>query len=593
MPARRHRRSPIAGLAVAVLFGWGGGCTRGKEHAPAPEAPAPGTPVASPVEPATPASAAASAQGAGDWEAGVLPASIREGTPKEGGEATVHIRAEPPSLNTTVDSDWVASVITQPRIYEALLRIDPYDAPRFQVVPALAESWELSEDKKVYTFHLRRDVKWHDGRPFTARDVVATFDKIQDPTTKAAHVRSYTEELQGYKAVDDFTVQFTWKRPYFLTLDTMAGIPIQPAHVIGKMSGKDYNEAASNPLNRAPLGTGPFRFETWESNQKIVLSRNDAYWGKKPHLRRLVFRIVKDPTVALQLAEREELDTIEYILPDQWMGMKSEKLRAAYHRSKFYDASYSWIGWNAERPMFRDKRVRRALALLTDRPGVAEKIMFGLPKPTTCHFYWQSRECDPALVPLPFDPPAAVKLLEEAGWVDKDGDGVREKDGRPFRFSFMLPAQSVTGERIATKMKEDFGRAGIDLAIQKVEWSAFTKRLRTHEFDACTLSWVGDARGDPTQIWHSGSIAGGSNYVNFKNAEADKIMEDARVEFDEDKRTEMYRRFGTILHEEQPYTFLFVPAKLSLVHTKLRGVRETLQGWQFEDWWLESPPAGN
>ncbi len=503
----------------------------------------------------------------------------------------MHIRSEPPSLNTTLDADWVATVVTQPRIYECLLRIDPYDAPRFRHLPALAETWELSEDKKVYTFHLRRDVKWHDGQPFTARDVVATMDKIQDPTTKAVHVRAYTQELAGYEALDDYTVRFTWKRPYFLTLDVMAGISIQPAHVIGKLTGKEYNEAATNPLNRAPLGTGPFKFESWEANQKIVLVRNEAYWGRKAHLERVVFRIVKDPTVALQLAEREELDTVDGVLPDQWVGMKSEKLRVAYHRSKLYDASYSWIGWNQERPMFQDKRVRRALTMLTDRPGVSEKIMFGLPKPTTCHFYWQSMECDPELAPLPFGPAAAVKLLEEAGWVDRDGDGVREKDGRPFRFAFMLPAQSVTGERLATKMKQDFARAGLEMAIQKVEWSSFSKRLRTHEFDACTLSWVGDARGDPTQIWHSSSIKGGSNYVGFRNAEADRIIEEARVTFDEERRNAMYRRFGAILHDEQPYTILWVPAKLSLVHRRLRGVRETLQGWQFEDWWLAPAPA--
>ena len=585
MRARRIRRSLCRHLVVVALLCVALGCTRGKERSPAPSAPATeaAPPAAAEAAPAAPPSAG------GNWDEGILPASMHEGTPKDGGEVVVHIRSEPPSLNTIVDSDWVASVITQPRIYESLLRVDPYDAPRFQIVPALAESWELSEDKKVYTLRLRHDVKWHDGQPFTARDVIATFDKIQDPTTKAAHLRSYTEELQSHEAVDDYTVRLTWKRPYFLTLDALSFISIQPAHIIGKMSGKEYNEAATNPLNRAPMGTGPFRFEAWESNQKIVLARNDAYWGKKAHLQRVVFRIVKDPTVALQLAEREELDTVDSVLPDQWVGMDSAKLRAAYHRSKFYDASYTWIGWNEERPFFKDKRVRRALTMLTDRPGVAEKIMFGLPKPTTCHFYWQSRECDPALTPLPFDPPAAVKLLEEAGWVDRDGDGVREKDGRPFRFFFMLPAQSVTGERIATKMKEDFEHAGIDLAIQKVEWSSFTKRLRTHEFDACTLSWVGDARGDPTQIWHSNSIAGGSNYVGFRSAEADRIMEDARVEFDEEKRNAMYRRFGAILHQEQPYTFLFVPAKLSLVHRKLHGVRETLQGWQFEDWWVETP----
>lgn len=570
------------GHCVAVIVA-ACACTRGKEQRAPSDAPVVQAPA-----PEAAASAKAPTASDGSWEDGVLPASITQGKSRAGDEVVVHARSEPPSLNTTIDSDWQASVITGTRIYESLLKIDPHDAPRFRHLPALAERWELSEDKRVYTFHLRRGVTWHDGQPFSARDVVATFDKIQDPKTKAVHVRSYTQELEGYEAIDDHTVRFTWKRPYFLTLDVMAGIPIQPAHLIEKLSGEQYNEAASNPINRAPLGTGPFRFETWESNQKIVLARNDAYWGEKPHVERLIFRIVKDPTVALQLAERGELDTVEQVLPNQWVEMKSEKLWQQYHRSKFYDASYSWIGWNQERELFRDARVRRALTMLVDRPGVIAKIMYDLPRPTTCHFYWASEECHPALVPLPFDPTGAGKLLDEAGWRDSDGDGVRDREGKPFRFVFMLPAQSVNGERLATTMKDDLGRAGIDMAIQKVEWSAFTKRLRTHEFDACTLSWVGDARGDPTQIWHSSSIEGGSNYVGFRNAEADRIMEDARVLFDEKARNALYRRFGAILHSEQPYTFLWVPPRLSLVHRRLRGVRESLLYWQFEEWWVDA-----
>jgi peptide/nickel transport system substrate-binding protein len=274
------------------------------------------------------------------------------------------------------------------------------------------------------------------------------------------------------------------------------------------------------------------------------------------------------------------------ILPDQWVGMNDSALKDKYHRSMFFDANYAWIGWNQKRPFFRDRRVRKALTMLVDRPGMIGKMMYGLARPTTCHFYWASPSCDPALKPLPFDPVAAAKLLDEAGWKDTDGDGVRDREGVAFSFKFMLPASSVNAERMATKMKEDFRRAGIDLAIQKVEWAAYSKRLRTHEFDACTLLWVGDARGDPTQIWHSKSIEGGSNYISFRNDEADRIMEQARVTFDADKRNEMYRRFGAILHEEQPYTFLHVRPRLSLVSKKLHGVRETLQYWQFEDWYL-------
>jgi peptide/nickel transport system substrate-binding protein len=434
------------------------------------------------------------------WKAGHLPREIGEGTPRDGGQIVVQMTADPPTLNTIIGNEYWASQITAHRIYESLVSNDPYDEPDYRVVPELAERWEVAPDDRTYTFHLRRGVRWHDGRPFTARDVIATYDKVQNEATKAVSLRSYTKELSGYEALDDFTVRFTFKNPYFLALDVVFGsVPIQPAHVIEAQSPAQYNEAATNPLNRHPIGTGPFRFVEWESNQKIVLERFDGYWGKKPHLDRIVFRPIKDPTVVLQLAERQEVD-VAAVTAQQWSRMKGGVLRRSYHRSKYYDSNYAWIGWNLRRPQFGDPVVRKALTLLVDRPGIIGSMLYGLPKAATCHFYWASEACDPKLEPLPYDPVAAAKLLEGAGWVDRDGDGVRERGKVPFRFTLMLPASNETMVHAATKIKEDMRRAGIDMRLERVEWSAFTRRLRDKEFDACTLAWSGDSRSDPTQI---------------------------------------------------------------------------------------------
>jgi len=150
----------------------------------------------------------------------------------------------------------------------------------------------------------------------------------------------------------------------------------------------------------------------------------------------------------------------------------------------------------------------------------------------------------------------------------------------------MIPASSDEAARIGTKMKEDFARAGIDLKLQRVEWSAFVRRLTTHDFDACTLLWSSEPRGDPTQIWSSSSIDGGSNFISFSNPIADKLMQDARSELDDGRRDEMYRQFGRILYNEQPYTWLYVRPTMTLLSHRIRGVRQTLLGWVLEDWWL-------
>ncbi len=525
------------------------------------------------------------------WIDGKLPASVLQGQPREGGELVFQIDTNPPSLNTIIDSDYWASQITSNRVYESLVTVDPYDEPRFRFLPSLAETLEISPDGRVYTFHLRRSVTWHDGYPFSSADVIATFDKIQDTTSKAASLRSYTQEIERYEAIDESTIRFYLKRPYFLMMDgVFGGVPIQPSHIIKKLSGVGYSESATNPIDRAPIGTGPYRMDQWVNGQMISLRRNPDYWGKRPHIDRIVYRIVQEESVMLELAERGEVDVVSRVRANQWIRLKDSRLQEKFNRNLYYEANYRWIGWNLRRPQFQDSRVRRALTMLTDRPGIINSLLHGLAKPTVCHFYWASRACDQTLKPLPYDPVEAVRLLEQAGWVDRDGDGIRDFQGHRFEFSFMIPAASDEAARIGTKMKEDFFRAGIDLKLQRVEWSAFVRRLRTHDFDACTLLWSGEPRGDPTQIWSSSSIDDGSNYISFSNPVADKLMHEARGELDDNKRDALYRAFGRILYDEQPYTWLYVRPTMSLLSRRIKGVRPTLLGWVLEDWWLEGGP---
>lgn len=523
-----------------------------------------------------------------DWELGRLPETPPSEQPRIGGEIVVRINTEPPSLNTIVDSDAVAARLTEHRVYESLVGIDPYDHPNYRLRPELAERWEVSADRLVYTFWLRRSVKWHDGFSFSARDVIATFDKVRDPTTKAVHVRAYTQDIEQILALDDYTVQFRFKRPYFLVMDgVFADVPIQPAHRIADLTGLQYNDGATNPLNRHPVGTGPFRFESWVSNQRITLVRNDRYWGRPPYLDRVAFRIVKESAIVMELAARSELDVVTRLRPEQWVKMDRQLLGPKFHRSSHYGANYAWIGYNEARAMFQDARVRRAMTMLVNRKGILDGLLHGLAKETTCHFYFASAACDPSLKPLPYDPEQASRWLDAAGW-HMSADGFRIKDGQRFAFSLMIPVGNDDSARMATLTKEVMARAGIEMRLQRVEWSAFVKRLREHEFDACTLAWSGSPRSDPTQIWHSTSIQGGSNYVGFNSPRADKLIEAARTEFDDERRNALYRELGGLLYEEQPYTWLFVKPDLSLLHRRIRGARVTIQDFRYEDFWVES-----
>jgi peptide/nickel transport system substrate-binding protein len=532
----------------------------------------------------------------GDLSAQVASAEREAGEPRQGGHIVFQLYTEVPSLNTIVDSDQWATWLTKHHIYETLVARDPYDAPEYPYVPELAERWEISDDHLVYTFYLRRGVKFHDGEDFNADDVVATYEKVQDEGVRAAHVRSYTETLERIEAIDDYTVRFTWSEPYFLALDTpFESVPIQPAHVIADMPAAQYNESGENgnPLNRHPVGTGPLKFVEWDSHEKLVVERFEDYWGRKAYLDRITFRIVEEEAIGVQLAERGELDVVTRIRAETWENLEDNRaIRDRYYRSLYYDNNYMWIGWNNLSPLFNDKRTRRAMSMLIDVDGMIEHLFDDQPRRTTCHFYWASDAC-PDVEPIPYDPPGAVALLEEAGWRDTNDNGVRDKGGEEFEFTFMIPSQSEDAARIATKMKEDMERAGIELNLQRVEWSSFVTRLREHEFDACTLLWGNTSPDtDPNQIWHSGQAEGGSNYISYRNERVDSIIERARIMFDRDERNRLYREMGEILYDEQPYTWFWTRPRRSLVSRRIRGATESLMFWQFEDFWLADEAEG-
>ncbi len=519
------------------------------------------------------------AQGEGGVE-GASPAAVAAEEPVDGDWLIYNLSAEPATLNPITATDVYESRVNGGNVYETLLT---RDNETLELKPLLATSWEISDDKLRYTFHLRRGVKWHDGVPFTARDVEFSFRMIKDPRVDAPHLRNYYKDVTSVRAVDDYTVVFTYARPYFLALEFCGGMPIVPKHVFEK---GDFN---TNPAGRHPIGTGPYRFVKWKTGQEIVLERNPDYWGEKPHIERIVFRIITDSTVALELLKQGGLDLMG-LTPIQWTRQTdTPNFRRKFNKYSYFTPNYSYIGWNMRRPYFSDRRVRRAMTHLVNRKLFLEKILFGQGAVVTSPFYVNSPEYDHDIKPLPYDPALAKRLLDEAGWVDSDGDGIRDRDGVPFEFEFLLPNGSETGEKIATLLKEELRRVGIVMKIRKTEWAVFTQRLRERKFDAVTLGWSMGVETDPYQIWHSSQAEKGSNFVGFVNAEADRLIERARREFDRSKRIELYRRFARIVQEEQPYTFLFCNKSLVAVSNRFRNVRVYPLGLDPREWYVPLP----
>lgn len=521
------------------------------------------------------------------WLDGELPPEMYEGTPVPGGTLVVRIQSEPPSLNQITDSDLVTTWMLSRKVYQSLAQLDASQHPDYPLEPVLAESWEQSEDGLKFTFRIRRGVKWHDGKPFSGKDVVATVRKILDPSVRSMHLRNLFEDLESIdtRPGDDFTVVAKYKRPYALAFRSLAKLPIYPKHILD-----EGGDLLKHPIHRAPVGTGPFKFKEWRTADRIVFERNENYWGRKAYLDSVVFRIVENATVGFNLLQQGDFDLYTVLQPSQWVQdmPKSDYLRANFHRSRFYTPNYSWIGWNTERPYFADARVRLAMTYLMDRDGILQHFLLGVDRTTTCHFFLESANCDPDLKPRPYDRRRAIELLDEAGWVDSNGDGIRDKDGVPFRFTFLITSSSVFLPKLASYLQRELKRVGVEMEIKRVEWSVYTQMLREHSFDACSLAWGNtDVISDPFQIWHSSQSQNGSNYISFANAEADRLIEEARLEMDDDRRAELYRQLGRILYDENPYTFLYNRPYLDAVRKNVRGLRPAVPWYDLEDVWLD------
>lgn len=321
-----------------------------------------------------------------------------------------------------------------------------------------------------------------------------------------------------------------------------------------------------------------------------MLVRNEDYWGKKPHLQRIVFKIITDSTVALQVLKQGGLDMMS-LRPIQWVKQTGNKrFLEHFQKLKYYLPSYSYIGWNLRKPLFQDRRVRQALTMLVNRQTILKELLFGLGTVVTGNFYINGPDYDHSIKPYPYDPAAAGALLKSAGWEDHDGDGILDRDGVPFSFEFLISSGSKFAEQLATILQENLKQVGIRMSIRKLEWAVFIQEIQQHDFDACTLAWSLSWESDPYQLWHSSQAAHGSNFVGFKNAEADQIIEEARKEFDAQKRHQLYHRFHEIIHEEQPYTFLFTTEALVAVARRFHNVQVYPMGLAPREWWVSEQP---
>jgi len=514
-----------------------------------------------------------------------------------GGTVTIRYSAQPANLNPLTYKDHYASIVLgDAGVYESLLEYDP---KTLQLRGLLAESWSLSEDKLSITFKIKSEACWNDGRPVTAQDVEFSFRAMMIPTLDAQRMQTYYIDCEKVEAIDEKTVVFKWKKRYFKSLEQSGGLFVIPKHVLDPDNLIDTDtKALAQRLNqwnflwegKPQVSSGPYMMESWDKTaNRVVLKRNERYWGPKPALQRLVFRFISNEDAAIQALKAGEIDAM-WLNTEQWQNQTNDEAFLKNYIKKKYlrvTAGYNYIGYNERRKPFDDRRVRRALGYCMPRELIRGKIFYNLRELANGPFGLVSKQSSPNVGQLPFAPEKAKQLLAEAGFKDADGDGVLEREGKPFEFSLSMPAGSAQYEQVLALFQDELAKIGVKMSIDPYEWSVFEEKLNKRDYEACILAWTGAIENDPFQIWHSSSRENrGSNHIGYNNPEVDRLIEEARQEFDVDKRNAMYHRIHEIIFEDQPYTFLFTGPSLMVHSKRIKNVNTTPLGVNFLEWWI-------
>ena len=520
----------------------------------------------------------------------------------EGGTLRRRIASDPAGFN------WVTENSADVRDFQHYVH-NTFARPDFnnpdEYVPELAYKITVNDDWTEYIVHLREGVFWQtpnvdfsdtrydwlrEPQELTAEDAVFYYDMLRSPEVEAAHAANYVQDIESVKVIDRYTFKVTWSRSVYHSRSTVLGGYPMPKWLFSRdRDGEEFpEETIAASFNNhwsvdTPIGTGPYRFNRYDAGTRVVLEVNEDFWGQRPAIDRIEFQIIRDDDQAFARIQGGQTDFLAGLSPTLYRteilrGGPNSPFKNGELEHEIIDAfAYFYIGWNADNPIFEDKMVRRAMTHAFNRQGIIDNVFFGLGSLQTGPYYHKHPGTKPEIEAWPFDLEVAARLLDEAGWVDSTGDGIRNKtiDGEVVPFRFTLVAYNRDEVRTWTSIfREDLRQIGVDLRNEYADWPLMQRRMEEKNFDAFTGGWGLAWEVDLYQLWHSSQadIPRGSNRVGFRNAEADELIETLRVTFDPDERLAIMHRFHEIVHEEQPYSFFYAPQQVPAWNPRLRNV---------------------
>ena len=464
-------------------------------------------------------------------------------------------------LNPILSTDTTSSAV-EGTIFSGMIRFDKHLEPK----PDLATRWKVSKDGKIWTFYLRRDVSWHDGKPFTAHDVKFTFDSILNPKVNTVRRSDYIIDGVPIKfgVVDRYTVQAILPKPFAPFLGN-AAMSIIPKHLL---EGKDINRA---DFNRKPIGTGPFTLSEWQVGNHVVVERNKNYYGKRPQLKKIIFKIIPDANARLVALEAGEIDSAG-IPPKDYKRMWEVP---GINIFEYETLVYTYLGFNQANPIFKDARVRRAFQYATDKDQLISLVLKGLGKKAYAPNAPVSWAYSDDVHKYEYNLEKAKNLLAEAGW-KLNSRGIREKDGQKLEFLILLNQGNKERERAAIILQQQYKKIGAKVKIRVLEWSALLRIVNApkdpKQFDTVIMGWSLGIDPDNYSIWHSSEYPRGFNFIKYQNPQVDKLLIAGRTEMNRAQRKNIYAKLYKELTKDAPYVFLWYPLSISALSQRVGGV---------------------
>jgi peptide/nickel transport system substrate-binding protein len=511
---------------------------------------------------------------------GAAPGASAAGTEAPLGRArTLRIRleSEPTQLNPLVDPDVDTLRVAEDTVFESLLRYDPgpaLDAPGV-LHPQLAESWRVVGGGTEIRLTLRDDVKFHDGKKFDVTDAQYSLDMARSSAVRAPRLREALADVVSVDLVGPRELRLALRRPNAFVLRALAEIPMLPEHVYGPSSVASGRPPPldRHPKNRAPVGTGPYRFERWDKGVRIVLVKNEAYWGKPVAIDAVEFVVEPDAARALMRAKRGEIDVVPALAPAHYPG-QANAMAGDFQELHLRPPRLRYLVLDLARPPLDDVRVRQAIALLVDRRKLTAELGHGLLR-AVAGPVWPGGPGDGAALPTPpFDPVLAGQLLTQAGWTDDDGDGVRERGTTKLRVG-LLAGSDARGDGERDLLVSGLRKAGFVVEVRSGDPAVILNRLKSGEFELAIIDWRARSDEDLGPLLGTN---GARNWGGYASAAMNAALQATRESWEPAGRAAHVAEIGRLLLTDWPIVPMYAADPIGLVHRRVRGLA-VRDGW--------------